>query len=534
VSARADRLPAPTWPVAWHYVRVMTHTGAVLALLWGLSGAIGPFEFKPPENMIGFPPMHRPFNQFPNWLDLVLFLPLLHWRRGGRGELDAAVPMGAARHQLIRAGVGAAWTAVALIVAAGGHSLLVMQAFDGTLNGFPAWYPVSIVTTGLALYLCGTSVVLLSERAGRVLLLAYFLGRPLLAMVGEVTAPLAYTLTDVDELPSAPTFDRWLVSTALALGVSVAAVLVAATAERWLPPLERGPLGRAWRTAAHRLRWRRPLPAGRASRGGADVRRPASAATVLWREIVLLGARLRWPLLLALLAGGRAFGSEMAAGSAGPVLSDEPMTFRPLFFATLFLWPMLVWLGDRDARRDVDAAVPAATMARHLARVAAGAVWLLAAVLALVAGHLGGAAAAGRLASAAEIPAYALPGLPLAALAMYLLGSVPAIVTRHPVRDALWFLAALQVLMLLLFTVDEWSLSPHRLTAPFHWAGVREWSTPAALLWIPVLAALTYVAAAARTRFDRGKPLTDENGLAGKLLVRLSDLDTARRRRWVG
>ncbi|HEX6913074.1 MAG TPA: hypothetical protein VF142_21875, partial [Longimicrobium sp.] len=144
---------------------------------------------------------------------------------------------------------------------------------------------------------------------------------------------------------------------------------------------------------------------------------------------------------------------------------------------------------------------------RRLLHWVAGLAWLEACVGVLLIGHVIGAAAAGTLASAAWLPAWVLPGVPLAVMAVYCVGTVPAVLAAHPIRGSILALLVIgPALQLERSTMlgEPTPLSLARLLVPVQASNNHDWSIRAALAWIPVFAALAVLALLRRTARDRG------------------------------
>jgi hypothetical protein len=490
VSAAALRAPAP-----WHRVEAAAllrprAVPVVLAAIVLLT--TGPFGAG----------TSSPFMDFIQLTTLMFFFPLLLWRgRGGRGSLDAAMPVGTATYALIRIGLGAAAALAVMCIVTQVHLLVFVSRFTPSqLSESVRDFSAAITLRGLAVYLLGCAIVIRARRPGRVLLVVFLMGLPALLMLGIGDESTGWqVLRDSDggvetRLTSSLTVGKALLQLAVAaaaLGVSV-----------WMGERGRG-LFLPWQRAGRTAPALRTTSVPRAARS--IPRSPASMGAVAMRQLAVQAPRMAWPMLvLALLA------LRYVAGGMGLFgLSEWNALYVGSFFflwLTAFLWPLLVWMDERGGR-PWDEAQPVDAFRRRLLHWAAGLAWLEACVLVLLAGHVAGAAAAGTLASAAWLPAWVLPGVPLAVMALYCIGTVPAVLSAHPVRGSVFTLLvvgpALQLLMH--FTTGRGSpISLVRLLAPVQASDNHQWSLVAALVWIPLFAALAVLALRHRANVDRG------------------------------
>jgi hypothetical protein len=214
---------------------------------------------------------------------------------------------------------------------------------------------------------------------------------------------------------------------------------------------------------------------------------------------------MAWPLAIAAVLA--VWFAERAVRTSF-VADPGPLLF--VWFAAFF-WPLLVWVDER-AGRDWDEARPVDALTRRLLQAGAGLAWLQAALHLVLIGCIGGAAAVGTVRSPADVPGWAWPGLPLCAAALYCLGCIPALLSRRPVGwsiiGLLLLAQALIVSVVLLRTGVHHTpmLSPSRVFAPVGFDAGGGWSLPAALLWVPIFAAMMVLAVRRRVRLDRQGP----------------------------
>jgi hypothetical protein len=441
---------------------------------------------------------------------LAFFLPLLHWRSSGHaGVLDGAMPLGRARHDLIRIACGAVWACAAVLVVVGFFMLLGMRFVD-----HPWWYPLPTLAAGATTYLLGSAVWLRSEKPGRMLLLAFFLPFIVAIALRLVLGPergggtslwgMAATGLTAEGGLSVPV-DRWLAGTALRLGIACAAVWLSVTAESWLRPLRGGWAG-GWRGVLRLGRRGAPAAPLRAGRlGAAGERRPAPSGVVFARDVRLLRPRMAWPLsLLALWLCVKVSVTLDGATTAEPAVFD-PWGFSLL--GMLAFLPLLLWRDGTGSRLLYDDSLPVDGAKLRTMRVAAGAVWVgaiaLAAVLVLTAGGI----AAGRVPSLQSVTPRVWVGVPGAALLLYLLGSVPVLVSsRHPLLATAAFWLSFEALARVDAPSgwDAWRFSPWAALSPIGRTSGPEvpWQTPLAI-WLPLAALAVAGAAALGASIDR-------------------------------
>jgi hypothetical protein len=493
MSAAAPRATAP-----WH----RTARAEAQALLWSpwtpilLIGivlpTVGPI-------VVG----KSPFVQILELTLMMFFLPLLLWRgKGVRGALDQAMPVGTAAYELIRIGVGAAAALVVLCIATQAHVWGYVSRFkQPELAGFAPGYAGALIIRGLAVYLFASAIVLRARRPGRVLLAAFVLGSVALLFLGG-----AEMTTEEVQYARDGTVTAARYGSSLTLGKALVQLAVGAAAVGLSVALGR-------REGALLLPWRRAggtAPALRTTRVPRTAlslpRRTASMGAVAVRQLAVQAPRMTWPLLVA--AGFALWYTAQGmgvGGAAGHAVSMD--SFAVLWFLAFFC-PPLVWMDERGGR-PWDEAQPADTFVRRMAHAAAGLVWLELCAMLQLAGHAAGALAAGTPLSLASIPAWVMPGVPLALMALYCVGSLPAVLSDHPVGasviTSMLFFPALTAIPLVVWgTFTERSpLSPLHLLLPTPLASTP-WSILPALLWLPLLVALAVAAIRHRVALDRG------------------------------
>lgn len=474
----ALRAPARTGAVARRYLRMLKYDNVVWGLVLGMLLQWGG------EDGVAF-------GGVAGHLPLLFFLPLGQWSVAeGRALLDAAMPLGRVRHELVRVACGAAWASVTLVAALAVAYLLSRfdpgfpVPVDSTqLVQYPGWYPLALFAAGLAWYLAGAAVLLRAERPGRVLVLLAVLFPLAVALLPAGTPEgVMLVLREPAELAGMGTAE-WLGGALLPVAAACAVVLAAVCLD--LPRL-RMPA----RTAA-RLRGALPRRAPRVPTRRPGPRRPPSAAVVAWRHAALLRHRMAWPLFVSLAVG---WATARAALDAGP---DGPGPALPGWYLTVaFFWPVLVWMDERGPVREQHDALPVGTTLRRVLHAGAGAAWLLLVLLPPAAGRLAGALAAGALASPADVPAQLWAGVPYGVLAFYLIGTVVTVLSEHPVRNGILVLP-----VVLVATTLVGYLSP--LTAPFRDPPRQSWDAAGAMSWLALIAAAALAALALAVRRDR-------------------------------
>ncbi len=486
MTAATLRQPTRTAVVARHYLALLGRETALLGVCLAVAISTSTTVFTIDEM----------FSDAAAFLTFMAFLPTIQWR-GGRGELEAALPLGGVRHDLVRVACGLAWASVALVLPVAHWSL------GAWLSSYPWWYPLSLLAAGLAFYLLGSAVWLRTARPGRILLAPVFI---LGLTLHRGSFPWTVAYASREELHGMET-GQWIAAAVTWLCVGWAAIVLAAVAGR---PTHRGDRGAAGKGRTDGGSERRRAMRRRARAVTGLLPHPASAFTVLRAQAALMEHRATgWPAAVALALIWPRVQWELWP----PDWAHEPLFFRePLYFVVLtlfsFLWPLVVWMDDHGPGREHEEALPASVLTRRLARVTAGAVVLLALCLVVVAGPVAGAWIGGTIPSPAAVPAKFWVEIPAAVLMLYLAGSIPLLLApdRSPRRALVWYLATpLLVLPYYLGPgVGDARFSPTAVfsvftTHPVPWVD-------AALLWLAVLAAATVAAAALGARRDRGGP----------------------------
>jgi hypothetical protein len=361
------------------------------------------------------------------------FLPdLQEIAPGDQPVWDAALPVEPSRYALVRLGCG---------VAGAAFLLAVVIALYAALFGDPAhpgWYPLTLFAAGLTVYLGMSAVLLARDQASSII---YVVVMPTLYYV---TLPIPVLLLDPVEIERMAVLEV-LARAALPLGLAGAAAYAAARFQARAPapagPAPRGSLAPRRDPARALPDWPAPCPvlpapcpvlpapipnrpAPRPIRRGGPAR-PPSALTVFRQHFALLRRFAALPaltlLVLALVV--------LVQLSTEPPWAREGQTVR-YFVESAGLgewcawlagsWAVLVWLGERGARRRWNDARPVGTAKRRILHAAAGAAWLLLFLTVVVAAPLGGALAAGTLHSPADVPTSLWLGLPCRALVLYL------------------------------------------------------------------------------------------------------------------
>jgi hypothetical protein len=466
VSAPALRAPARSWPVARRYLGLLARgrawwayllTPCIAFLAAGSSRGFGELAFIVPF--------------------MSLLPPIQGGLAGNRGPLEHALPIGRVRDDLLWVGCGAAWAAVVLALAVALTTTRVAP--------YPGGYPLLLFATGMGYYLVGAAAWLAASETGSALVLFCMLASVPLVQQSE---RLAHLLA-LREAPSSGEALALAVAAALWLAVGAAAVALAATAPRRLPP---GPAGWA-RRSLPRLPSRKPreLPAG-------ALRRPPPLGLVLWREVVLQWKQMAWRVALTLYV---VLWLTPAMGGQPAIVAQA--SAHGLFALTVG-WPALVWVGERT-RHGGAAPLPVGMTVQRLVRVAAGAVWMEVAVLAALAARAAGVGAWGSVGGSPE----AVAGIAVCALVLYLLGSVGPLLLRVHRSEGGWMFAWFSFLLLaLIFAMPGRTnrvLAPSSVLVAFFGPRPAPW-LPAALLWGAVLAGLVWAAAAGGAARERGGP----------------------------
>jgi hypothetical protein len=286
----------------------------------------------------------------------------------------------------------------------------------------------------------------------------------------------------------------------VALALGCAAVWVAAAPGPRLPRLRPGLARRA--AAAEQA-------GARAVAAAPGPRRPPSLARVLWSELTMVGHDAVWALALALLYGATSLQLDFE-GSPGAAARHLPLAGRAEGMLSLalvgFFWPLLVWMNEHGPGRAWAEAVPVETAWRRALRLLAGAAWLEAMVLVVEAGTIGGAWRAGVITSLAQVPAMLWVGFPAAVLIMYLLGSIPLLVSvSHPVRrTVVWYFAFFLLVLPLAALTRHWRLSPAAVLLLANLMPRPHWGE-ALLLWLLVVAAVAVWMLRVGVARDRGQ-----------------------------
>jgi hypothetical protein len=283
--------------------------------------------------------------------------------------------------------------------------------------------------------------------------------------------------------------------------------------------------------AARPARSARPLP-----RLGAVVRAQLTLVAAPPRRGLAVALGLVLLQIVFLAAAGLIFGIHVQVGSGGTThfgwarLGDLELAFpfdeglAAVFAAFVasavwgLFWPFRVWREETPSRRGYHWAMPVDRRAHDLARVAAGAAWLLAIALLLVGAAVAAAALSGHATHFATLAPAAWLAPFTASLILYLLASIAAVRAKRPAAwvwgslgafGFAWTLA--EALRLAPVTALLRALAGGRLgLAAAFGAGLPEavlaepvslgrWAL-ATLLWLAVGAAGVWAAAASRPR----------------------------------
>jgi hypothetical protein len=442
-----------------------------------------------------------PLSEVRNLAVLMCFFPLLHWRgRAGRGSLEQALPVDGARYDLVRVACGAAGALFTLVLATSAN-LLIVDGWYERMGGYPASYPFALIAVGMAFYLFGAAVMLRAERPGRLLLVLWIVLSLVFLRFGGSRGRTTTFAPDGRVTSQTVTVSLPLGTALLWLAASLVAVVLAVTVRG-----RGGVRSTSWPSFGSA---RTPLPRRPATAVLEGIRNPAAARVVAVRQLAVQAPRMAVPLLIAVLLGAWAAWRE--TGGSGTFLADH-LPLMPFVYAGFF-WPLLVWMDER--RGDWDGMLPVDTFSRRLLHAAGGLVWLQAAVLIVVAGCIGGALAEGTIQSLAQVPAWAMPGVPLSVLALYCLGTAWTMLSAHPIRTALvGFLVTLQVLVVMdaigNLQAGRSVWVPTGVFAPVNFgAPVQDHPMGATILWILVFGALAVFAIRRRVNRDlhRAAPL---------------------------
>ncbi|HEU4885481.1 MAG TPA: hypothetical protein VFT45_24760 [Longimicrobium sp.] len=444
-----------------------------------------------------------PFDDVRTLAWLMFFLPLALQREGGRGRGNVALPMSGVALDLIRVAWGTACASLLLGLCIAVHAWLVTWETGSTLAGFPVWYPAALFLVGLAQYLFGAAIMLLAERPGRVMVAAFTLGFTLCSVTGVWLETAEYREEySGDSIIHVASTSLTLASSLLGAGIAVLAVVASAALGR------RGGWGRRH---VGLLRWPARAPVARTRSGPAlpgSPRIPASPASVVLRQLVLLAPRMGWLLLVAAAIAARRAGTELAADAGAPAfLGDQSYAF----VNAAFFWPVLVWMDERGSR-EWDAVYPCGTVAHRVMHAAAGMAWFWALLLLVLAADVGGAMTAGSLDTLADVPARIWLGVPACALGLYCLGTPCAVLTDRPVLASLVYAMVLPVTLFIVEVVLRLGqgvdgaplpLSPLRALAPTGWALPEDWSAAVVVLWMPIFMTAAWGAIWLRAWWER-------------------------------
>jgi hypothetical protein len=471
VSAAAVRAPA-SWPrVAWAESAALWHPASILVPLAVLVAATGGA-------------WDQPLAEVRDLAVLMFFFPLLHWRgRPAPGSLDQAVPVRTTPYGLIRVACGAAAALLTLVLAT------ALNLWTVRAGGYPASYPAALVLAGVGFYLLGSAAVLGGERPGRALVVALL---PALLVADAAGMELWSWGRMVPPLPGDATgpapFRASLTLTAALLWLAAGCVAVCAAV--WLGGRHRRWRGARTRTAPVSSGQRVPVPAAALS----VPRRPARLGVIAMRQLALQAPGMSVMLLTAVLAA--ALAAWRAPRGGGLLAGGGPLMALAI---VAFFAPVLVWLDDRR-RGDWDGSRAVDPFRRALLQALGGLLWLQAVVLVVLAGCIAGAMRRGEIASLAQLPGWVLPGVPVAVLGLYCLGTFWRMISGHPVAAALiGWLVTVEVLFMI-DGVNEWGaigrvLAPsHAFAAVRYMAPVQAWSPVAAAIWIPLCVLLAVAA----------------------------------------
>lgn len=456
MSAAELHAPARAGSVLWHYLRLFGRHQTVVPMV--VTFFVGMLAEMNSEGFEGFAAS----------VPLMALLPLVQWGASTRrGELDAAMPLGRARHDLLWVAAGAVWAVAAMVPPLAVVTALWTVGPHARPLAAVAWYPPVILGAGLACYLVGVAVWLRGHSRPGPMLCVFFV----LAIMPEVLLgsrwPRLERLLALRDAPAPGEGVALLLAAWLAAAAAAAlACLVVVGTHRW------GPRFRAGRAARPRRRLvREPVAAG-------VPRRPTRLHSVIRGELRLL----RGPTLAAAAIVVVATLWMVPALSSVSSPDVPAMWAFPVIF-TAVAWPMVVWLRGRGPwHRGLDP-VPVSALAMRLARVAAGAVCLELVLLAAVAAHVAGAGGGLR-------PAGQYAGVGCVMLLLYLAASFPQVLARdHLLGWSMGWMGTLQMFVIpMMRAAPEGMLSPSTaLSAILPQPG--PWVAPA-LLWLAVLSAL--------------------------------------------
>ena len=98
------------------------------------------------------------------------------------------------------------------------------------------------------------------------------------------------------------------------------------------------------------------------------------------------------------------------------------------------VWSLVVWTAESPSNRGYHWSMPISHFQNDLARVAAGAAWLLAGTVIMAAAAAAGLAASGKTTTLAAVPTSGWVNFVTGPLTVYLMGSVAALLSEHPGR----------------------------------------------------------------------------------------------------
>jgi hypothetical protein len=401
----------------------------------------------------------------------MFLLALLHWRGTGRaGGRDDALPLRRAHHDGVRVACGLAWAAAAMLVLIGLSVPLGLATHDLDFLVERVLGMLPTVPMALGMYAVAAAVRLRSGRPRRALLAVFLL----LGLLSSAPPALWVAVGAAAVWLLAPEDLRARVVRARSRGREPASP----------PPTARRPLApRGWTTPR--------------TTAGAP-RRPARLTAVFGRESRMALRRIALPLAFtAAWAWSRTSEGPGAVGALGGIGADASARFVLVLLCVLPFWVSRV---ERGPRREHDDSLPLDTATLRALRVAAGAMWLGAVLLAVAMLAAAGAVATGGAASLPGVLLRTWAGAAGAALLVYLLASVPVFLSaRQPYMAGLMYASVWGGVWQ--FTI-QWvpqaaPLLPWSALAPLVEPAAPVWAwAPALALWLP-LAVLAVPAAAA-------------------------------------
>ncbi|HEX6039152.1 hypothetical protein [Longimicrobium sp.] len=489
MSAPALRAPASALRVAAAEARALLAsrglvllTAAVVALSVMPSRAEHPFPWAPVANL----------------LQIMIILPLLHWRGAGAARgLDTATPIGSMRYELIRFGVGAGAALAVLVTVALAHAWTVIPDLDPrALDTLPFGYAAALVIRGLAYYGFGSLAVLRGRGQG---LGPVLLGTVVVVTVVQVAGRVGtqtgwYTHSQPPGQP--PVVAGYTASLTLGAALAELAAAVAAVCVlAWYGARERNRPRLPWLSGIETMASPRATPDARVR---ALPRRPVSVLKVAARQFMAHAPRMMlWPMFAIVTTAGSLVSSIRYDR---PWLGQFSQVGSFVFLVAAFFWPLLARGSGRG--EDWEQALPAGILAQRVLQWGVGLAWLQLWTVLLVADHI-----AGERARGASVDAWELLQLPVAFLAFYCLGTLPAMIRRHTVG---WSIVGWMIVMSSLSRAHNLGIHPGALSPLHLFATVLDddaaWSPAAALLWTPVLVALALLAIYLRVRWDRRPP----------------------------